>query len=223
MLASRASKKGNPTSIQNLKSQIARIAPQMVRVRHTIHQNPEIALKEFDTSKLIRKRLKEAGIKALKPFLETDVVAMVKGKNPGKNVTLRADIDALPLLEKTGLPYASKRKGAMHACGHDGHTAMLLGAALLLSRLREEINGSVRFVFQPGEEIVAAGKQLVDRGALQDPEPDAVFALHAWPACLWAPWRQNLERCSPPQTSLPWRSKEKARTARVQKIPSIRF
>jgi len=180
MLTSRTPRKADATSSQNLKTQIARIAPDMVKVRRTIHQNPEIALKEFDTSALIRKLLKQAGIPALKPFLETDVVAMVKGKKPGKNVTLRADIDALPLLEKTGLPYASKRKGTMHACGHDGHTAMLLGAALLLNRLRDQLSGSVRFVFQPGEEIVAAGKQLVDKGALQNPRPDAVFAVHAW-------------------------------------------
>ena len=180
MLTSRTPRKADATSIQNLKTQIARIAPDMVKVRRTIHQNPEIALKEFDTSALIRKLLKQAGIPALKPFLETDVVAMVKGKKPGKNVTLRADIDALPLLEKTGLPYASKRKGTMHACGHDGHTAMLLGAALLLNRLRDQLSGSVRFVFQPGEEIVAAGKQLVDKGALQNPRPDGVFAVHAW-------------------------------------------
>jgi hippurate hydrolase len=176
----RTPRKADVTSIQNLKTQIARIVPDMVKLRRTIHQNPEIALKEFDTSALIRKLLKQAGIPVLKPFLETDVVAMVKGKKPGKNVTLRADIDALPLLEKTGAPYASKRKGTMHACGHDGHTAMLLGAALLLNRMRDQLSGSVRFVFQPGEEIVAAGKELVARGALLNPRPDAVFALHAW-------------------------------------------
>jgi amidohydrolase len=180
MLKPRAPKQPDPASIQHLKTEIAKIVPDLVKVRHTIHQNPEIALKEFDTSALIRKLLREAGIQALKPFLETDVVAMVKGKAAGRNVTLRADIDALPLLEKTGLAYASKRKGTMHACGHDGHTAMLLGAALVLNRLREEINGSVRFVFQPGEEIVAAGKQLVAKGALRNPRPNAVFALHAW-------------------------------------------
>ena len=167
-------------TLQHLKTEVDRIVPEMVKVRHTIHQNPEIALKEFDTAALIRKLLRAAGIEVLKPFLETDVVAMVKGKRTGKNVTLRADIDALPLLEKTGLPYASKRKGTMHACGHDGHTAMALGAAFLLNRLRGEISGSVRLVFQPGEEIVAAGKQLVAKGALRDPRPDAVFALHAW-------------------------------------------
>ena len=180
MATSRTPKKADSTGNQRLKTEVDKIIPDMVKVRHTIHQNPEIALKEFDTSALIRKLLKEAGIEVLKPFLETDVVAMVKGKRPGKNVTLRADIDALPLLEKTALPYASKKKGTMHACGHDGHTAMVLGAALLLNRLKDEINGSVRFVFQPGEEIVAAGKNLVAKGALRDPLPDAVFALHAW-------------------------------------------
>ena len=180
MTTSCTPKKAVSSSIRQLKTEVDRIIPDMVKVRHIIHQNPEIALKEFDTSSLIRRRLSEAGIEVLKPFLETDVVAIVKGKRPGKNVTLRADIDALPLLEKTGLPYASKRKGTMHACGHDGHTAMVLGSALLLNRLRDEINGTVRFVFQPGEEIVAAGKQLVAKGALRDPRPDAVFALHAW-------------------------------------------
>jgi amidohydrolase len=180
MAVSRNAKKANPSALQSLKDEVERILPDVVKLRHVIHQNPEIALKEFDTSALIRKRLKEAGIEVLKPFLETDVVAMVKGKRAGKNVTLRADIDALPLLEKTGLPYASKRRGFMHACGHDGHTAMVLGAALVLNRLRDQINGSVRLVFQPGEEIVAAGKQLVAKGALRNPRPDAVFALHAW-------------------------------------------
>ena len=180
MTTSRTTQKALPITLDRLKSEVNRVLPDMVKARHTIHQNPEIALNEFDTSAFIRKRLKEERIEVLKPFLETDVVAMVRGKRPGRNVTLRADIDALPLLEKTGLPYASKRKGFMHACGHDGHTAMVLGAALLLKRMREEISGSVRFVFQPGEEIVAAGKRLVDRGALRNPAPDAVFAVHAW-------------------------------------------
>jgi amidohydrolase len=104
MTISRNPKKADHGAIHRLKEGVDKIIPDMVKVRHTIHQNPEIALKEFDTSALIRKLLKEAGIEVLKPFLETDVVAMVKGKRPGKNVTLRADIDALPLLEKTALP-----------------------------------------------------------------------------------------------------------------------
>jgi len=167
--------------IRQLNSEIGRILPHLVGLIHTLQQNPEIALKEHPTAELIRKTLKSTSIRFLEPFLETDVVTILQGKNRGKNITLRADIDALPIQEKTGLPYASKSDGFMHACGHDGHTAMLLGAALVLSRFKDEFNGSVRFVFQPGEEIVAAGKELVERGALQDPEPGAVIALHAWP------------------------------------------
>jgi amidohydrolase len=161
-----------------VRSEVDKILPEAVRIRRAIHQNPEIARAEFETAALVRKTLSPTGLRLLDPFLETDVVALLDGKNKGKNVTLRADMDALPLEEKTGLPHASRRKGFMHACGHDGHTAMLLGAARVLSRFKEYINGSVRFVFQPGEEIVAAGRDLVEKGALLDPEPDAVFALH---------------------------------------------
>jgi amidohydrolase len=166
---------------QQLNSEIDRILPDIAEIRHTIHQNPEIALKEYKTAELIRKTLKSTGIRLLEPFLETDVVTILHGKKKGKNITLRADIDSLPIQEKTGLPYASERDGFMHACGHDGHTAMLIGAARVLNNFKAELNGSVRFVFQPGEEIVAAGKDLIAKGALLNPEPDAVIALHAWP------------------------------------------
>ncbi|NVM26244.1 MAG: amidohydrolase [Desulfobacterales bacterium] len=165
---------------QSVEKLVDKILPDIVSIRHTIHQNPELALQEYDTAALIRKTLDSAGIRPLEPFLETDVVAILEGKEAGANVTLRADIDALPLQEKTGLPYQSKRDGLMHACGHDGHTATLIGSALVLSKLKDQFRGSVRFVFQPGEEVVAAGKDLVGKGALRDPEPDAVFALHAW-------------------------------------------
>jgi amidohydrolase len=168
------------TLVQRLKDEIDRILPDVAEIRHAIHQIPEIACEEYDTARLIRKTLEPTGVRLLDPFLETDVVAMLQGKQKGKNVTLRADIDALPIQEKTGLAYASKRDGFMHACGHDGHTAMLIGTLLLLSKLSDHFNGSVRFVFQPGEEIVAAGKDLVEKGALLAPQPDAVVALHAW-------------------------------------------
>lgn len=158
---------------------VDKVLPDIVSIRHTIHQNPELALEEYDTAALIRKTLESTGMRLLEPFLKTDVVAILEGKGAGRNVTLRADIDALPLQEKTGLPHQSKRNGLMHACGHDGHTATLIGSALVLSELKDQLGGSVRFVFQPGEEVVAAGKDLVSKGALRDPEPDAVFALHA--------------------------------------------
>jgi len=169
----------NNKLLDELKNKIQDILPIITKIRHQIHQHPEIALDEFKTSKLVRDCLKSEKIRLLAPFLETDVVAFIDGNEKGKNVTLRADMDALPIHEKTGLPYASQRDGLMHACGHDGHTSMLIGAALILNQLKNQFKGSIRFVFQPGEEIVAAGKDLIDRGALTDPAPDAVFALHA--------------------------------------------
>jgi amidohydrolase len=165
---------------QVVEKLVDRILPDIVRIRHTIHENPELALQEHDTATLVRKSLESTHLRLLEPFLETDVVAILEGRGPGRNVTLRADMDALPLQEMTGLPYQSKRDGLMHACGHDGHTAILIGSATVLSKLKDHFEGSVRFVFQPGEEVLAAGKDLVDKGALRDPEPNAVFALHAW-------------------------------------------
>ena len=155
-----------------------KILPEIISVRHNIHRYPELAGQEVQTSRLVRNILSFTDIKLLKPFIGTDVVGILRGAKPGGNVTLRADMDALPLDEINELPYRSEFPGKMHACGHDGHTAMLLGAALALNEFKEDLSGSVRFVFQPGEEIAAMGKALVESGALLNPEPDAVFALH---------------------------------------------
>lgn len=155
-----------------------KILPEIISVRQNIHRYPELAGEEVQTSRLVRNILGFTDIKLLKPFIGTDAVGILRGDKPGRNVTLRADMDALPLDEINELPYRSEHPGKMHACGHDGHTAMLLGAALVLNEFKEKIPGSVRFVFQPGEEIAAMGKTLVEAGALLDPEPDAVFALH---------------------------------------------
>ncbi len=155
------------------------ILPEVIVLRRTIHRNPELAGNEFFTAALIRKTLTANGLELLPPFLKTDVVGILSGKKEGKNIALRADIDALPLQERNNIPYKSAVDGQMHACGHDGHAAMLIGAAMVLNKLRNELKGSVRFIFQPGEEIVAMGKDLIDAGALKNPEPDAVFAIHA--------------------------------------------
>ena len=155
-----------------------KILPEIISVRQNIHRYPELAGEEVQTSRLVRNILGFTDIKLLKPFIGTDAVGILYGGKPGRNVTLRADMDALPLDEINELPYRSEHPGKMHACGHDGHTAMLLGAALVLNEFKDKIPGSVRFVFQPGEEIAAMGKTLVEAGALLDPEPDAVFALH---------------------------------------------
>jgi amidohydrolase len=161
---------------------IDELLPEITKVRKYLHARPELSLKEHKTSEFIRLQLSELDIQVLPPFLSTDVVAMLNGKKrKKKNVTLRADMDALPIVEENTFQYCSSNPGVMHACGHDGHTAMLLGTAMILERFKDHLDGSVRFVFQPGEEVVAAGKDLVHEGILEDPEPIAVLALHGWP------------------------------------------
>lgn len=160
---------------------LAAILPGIIEFRHTLHRIPEMAGAEFETSRAIRERLAGLDLEVLPPFLGTDVVAILHGRGPGRNVTLRADIDALRLNEETGVPHASCHEGRMHACGHDGHAAMVMGAAELLASRRDSFNGSVRFVWQPGEENRAMGRDLVEAGALEDPRADLVTALHGMP------------------------------------------
>lgn len=164
-------------TIKEIENFTDQILPEIIELRQKIHSNPEIAGLEFDTASLIRNKLSSTAVELLPPFLKTDVVGILN-RGGKKNVTLRADIDALPLDELNDLPYKSRKPGLMHACGHDGHTAMLIGTALVLDKMKEGLNGSVRFVFQPGEEVVAMGKDLIEAGALKNPEPDAVFAIH---------------------------------------------
>jgi amidohydrolase len=164
--------------IGNVTEIVDRILPVIIDIRHKIHNNPELAGKEFETAELIRTVLADTAIELKEPFLETDVVGLLNAGKDGKCVGLRADIDALPLTEMTGLPYKSKNEGIMHACGHDGHTAVVLGVAMVLNEIKEELPGAVKFIFQPGEEVAALGKKLVEAGALTNPAPDAVFALH---------------------------------------------
>ena len=160
---------------------LAEILPGIIEVRHTLHRSPEMAGAEFETSRASRERLAGLDLEVLPPFLGTDVVAILHGRGPGRNVTLRADIDALRLNEETGVPHASCHEGRMHACGHDGHAAMVMGAAELLASRRDSFNGSVRFVWQPGEENRAMGRDLVEAGALESPRADLVTALHGMP------------------------------------------
>lgn len=154
---------------------------KMVEFRHELHRMPEIAGQEFKTMRMIRDRLSKLDLEVLPPFLETDTVAILRGAEPGKNLTLRADIDALQIEEKTGCPYTSTVPGMMHACGHDAHTAMLMGAAEILCSMKDELKGTIRFVWQPGEENVAMAKDLIAAGALDSPAPEMVAAIHMAP------------------------------------------
>lgn len=168
-------------TIAHIEKEIDNILPEIRMIRRHLHAQPELSLQEIRTGEFIRRHLEKLDVKLYDPFLTTDIVALLSGKKAGKNVTLRADIDALPLQEQRDHAYRSTANNVMHACGHDGHTAMLLGTAIILDTLKDSFDGSVRFVFQPGEEIVAAGKELISKGVLENPEPDAVLAMHAWP------------------------------------------
>lgn len=168
----------------NIKSEIKRLSQKfekdVIALRREIHQNPELAFNEFETSKLIYEKLSKIKLDSLKKVTETGVVGLIKNKNgSSKCVGLRADIDALPILENTGLPFASKNPGVMHACGHDAHTSMLYGAALILNELKNELNGSVKLIFQPAEEKNPGGASImVKEGVLNNPKVDAIFGQH---------------------------------------------
>lgn len=151
----------------------------MVEWRRHLHQNPEVSFHEERTARFVRETLESFGNLEVSRPTENSVLARLVGDRPGRTVALRADIDALPILEENDFPFASKNPGAMHACGHDGHTAMLLGAARILSGMREEINGEVRFIFQHAEELSPGGaEELVQKGVVDG--VDAVLGIHLW-------------------------------------------
>jgi amidohydrolase len=153
------------------------------RIREDLHRHPELGYGEKRTASLVARVLREAGLdQVLTGLAETGVVGLLRGARPGRTVALRADMDALPIDEQTGLPYASVNKGVMHACGHDGHTAILLAVAEVLAGLRGRIRGNVKFIFQPAEEGGVGGRRMVEAGCLRHPDVDAIFALHSWSA-----------------------------------------
>lgn len=156
---------------------------RIVEWRRALHRIPELARQEEKTSGLVADLLEEVGLEVREGVGGTGVVGLLKGANPGHVVALRADLDGLPVTEETGLPFASVHEGRMHACGHDGHMAMLLGAARVLADVREELHGQVKFLFQPAEEEGQTGgaAPLIEAGVLENPKVDFVFGLHVWP------------------------------------------
>ncbi|HEX2251978.1 MAG TPA: M20 family metallopeptidase [Thermoanaerobaculia bacterium] len=157
--------------------------PWMVEIRRDLHQHPELGLEEHRTAARVQALLDELGIEHRDAVAVTGVVGTVRGAAPGPVVALRADLDALPLQDgKQHAPYRSRVPGRMHACGHDLHTAVLLGAARLLAARAGELTGTVKLLFQPAEETVGGARMMVEEGALEDPAVDAVFGLHADPS-----------------------------------------
>lgn len=165
---------------EKIEQIVENIFHKVIENRRAIHRNPELSFKEYETSDFIISKLDELNIQ-YKRLTETGVVAYI---GSGDNcVALRADIDALPILEETGLPFSSERKGVMHACGHDMHTSMLLGVAEVLKSLEKELNGCVKLIFQPGEEKVPGGASImIESGVLENPKPKAIFGQHIFPA-----------------------------------------
>ena len=168
--------------LQKIKTLAAAYAPELIEIRHHLHAHPELSYQEFETSKFIQDQLSKMGI-PFKVMATTGVVGLIEGKNPGSRiVALRADIDALPITEENDIAYRSKNEGVMHACGHDVHTTCLLGAARILNELRQEWEGTVKLIFQPGEEKNPGGASLlIEEGVLENPEPSAIFGLHVHP------------------------------------------
>ncbi|MES1181537.1 MAG: M20 family metallopeptidase [Flavobacterium sp.] len=168
--------------LEKIKKLAATYSPEFIEVRHHIHANPELSYQEFETSKFIQQKL--AGWKI--PFevkATTGVVGLIEGKNPAKQIiALRADMDALPIIEENNVSYKSSQHGVMHACGHDVHTTCLLGAAKILNELKDEWEGTIKLIFQPGEEKNPGGASLmIKAGVLEKPKPEKILALHVHP------------------------------------------
>jgi amidohydrolase len=170
-------------TIQNIKSLAKEFSHECILIRRQIHSNPELGFEEIETAKLICSKLDEYGISYQSGIGKTGIVGLIKGKNPDKKtIALRADMDALPILEKNDCDYKSKHEGIMHACGHDAHIAYLLGAAKILNSLKENFEGSIKLIFQPSEEKFPGGAlAMINEGVLLNPEPESVIGQHVLP------------------------------------------
>lgn len=178
----------------SLEAGITEILPEMVEVRHYLHRNPELGNQEFETAAFLAEQLRDLGFSVQTEVAITGVIGTLEGRRPGPVVAVRADIDALPVVEDTDLPFKSTRRttflgkdvGVAHACGHDIHMSVVLGVAKALAGLKDELPGTVKFIFQPAEEGPPPGEEggaslMLEEGAFDPPTPEAVFGLHAWP------------------------------------------
>ena len=166
-----------------IKSKAAAYKEEIIAIRRHLHQNPELSFEEYNTSKFVSSKLDEFGIEHQTGIVKTGIVGLIKGKNPtSKTIALRADLDALPILEENDVAYKSINDGVMHACGHDVHTSSLLGTAKILNEIKEQFEGTVKLIFQPGEERLPGGASLmIKEGVLENPEPDTIIGQHVYP------------------------------------------
>jgi amidohydrolase len=176
----------DPKTARRIDQAIEKNKAEIVKIRRFIHMNPELGNREVETARLIASTLEPLGFEVRTGVAKTGVVAVLRGGQAGPAVAVRADMDALPVQEATGLPYKSLNPGVMHACGHDVHSAVVLGTALVLKALKDDLKGTVTFLFQPAEEGAPEGEEggadlMVREGALDDPQVSAVFGFHVWP------------------------------------------
>lgn len=164
-----------------MKKILQNLLPEIIKIRQQIHSDPELSKEEISTAHIVANTLKKFGYQVTTNIGGTGVSAVLDSGKPGKTVALRADMDALPIQEQTNLPYQSKNKNKMHACGHDGHTATLLAVAGALMHCKDQFRGKIKFIFQPAEEIGAGAAAMIDAGILENPKVDAIFGYHNTP------------------------------------------
>lgn len=172
-----------------IKEEIEKHKVEIIKTRRFIHMNPELSNREFETAKLVASKLMSLGLEIKTGVAKTGVVALLRGSQQEYTVAIRADMDALPIRELTDVPFKSLNPGVMHACGHDIHTSIALGTAMVLSSLKDEIKGNIKFIFQPAEEGPPPGERggaslMIEEGVLDDPPVGAIFGLHVWPENL---------------------------------------
>ncbi|SES26464.1 M20 metallopeptidase family protein [Salipaludibacillus aurantiacus] len=166
----------------DIHSLTSEIIEEIIQIRRHLHRFPELSMEEFETTQLIMDTLKGTNIQLEKMEGGTGVIGVLRGKSNGPTLGLRADIDALPIYEKTGLEFKSEKEGIMHACGHDIHTSVMLGTALVMNRFQDQLKGNIKFIFQPAEEIMEGARFVINQGILdQEPKVDKIVCLHTWP------------------------------------------
>ncbi len=170
----------NTDNLSQLRLEIRNLQPQLVEWRRRLHQRPELGFKEQLTAEFITEKLKAWGIEHQTKIAKTGIVATIEGHQPGPVLGIRADIDALPIQEENQVPYKSQHDGIMHACGHDGHTAIALGTAYYLANHRQDFQGTVKIIFQPAEEGPGGAQPMIEAGVLKNPDVDAIIGLHLW-------------------------------------------
>ena len=172
------------TVLDNIKKLATSHVNEVVDIRRYLHQHPELSFQEFKTSEYVCSVLDKYSIKYTKGIVKTGIVAIIEGKTSSKKtILLRADLDALPIEEKNNVDYKSQNIGVMHACGHDAHTASVLGTAIILNQLKNEFEGTIKIMFQPGEEVLPGGSSLmIKEGVLQNPKVDVAMAQHVFPS-----------------------------------------